>query len=139
MVPAHKARAHTMQGQQVHLLGVLTTTKLMVGRCTAPQSLPPAMILQIATRTSGWLANAKRRRARWIDIKIASSLIASSLSTRPRPGALPLRPKPRALSPQPASRSCCSIALSRFLRARSMAPASFGEILPVVMSVSILL
>ena len=67
-----------MQGQQVHLLGVLTTTKLMVGRCTAPQSLPPAMILQIATRTSGWLANAKRRRARWIDIKIASSLIASS-------------------------------------------------------------
>ena len=52
--------------------------------------------------------------------------------------ALPLGPKPRALSPQPASRSCCSIAFSRFLRARSMALASLGEILPVVMSVSIL-
>jgi len=42
------------------------------------------------------------------------------------------------LTPQPASRSSCSIAFSLFLRARSMALASLGEILPVVMSVSIL-
>ena len=35
-------------------------------------------------------------------------------------------------------RDCCSIAFSRFLRARSMALTSLGEILPVVMSVSIL-
>ena len=42
------------------------------------------------------------------------------------------------LPPQPPSRSSCSIAFSRFLRARSMALASLGPILPVVMSVSIL-
>ena len=51
-----------------------------------------------------------------------------------------LRPKPRPflITAQPAARSSCSIAFSRFLRARSMALTSFGEILPVVMSVSIL-
>jgi hypothetical protein len=39
---------------------------------------------------------------------------------------------------QPPARSSCSIAFSRFPRARSMALASLGVILPVVISVSIL-
>src|SRR5262245_42314555 len=44
----------------------------------------------------------------------------------------------RLSPPRFQERSSCSIAFSRFLRARSMALASLGEILPEVISVSIL-
>jgi hypothetical protein len=47
-------------------------------------------------------------------------------------------PRPLSSPPQPPSRSCCSIAFSRFLSARSKALASLGSILPLVISVRIL-
>ena len=138
MVPAHKARAHTMQGQQVHLLRCFDHHEAH-GWSLHGSAIASAGDDITDRDTDLGVAGEREAAAGAVD-RYQNRVEPDCLVfiDKAKTWRLPSRPKPRALSPQPASRSCCSIAFSRFLRARSMALASLGEILPVVMSVSIL-
>src|ERR1700680_3623063 len=62
---ADEARGHTMQSQQIHLLRVLISTKIIVGRCTASATASASRQLFLRNgltccagirRTSGYLS-----------------------------------------------------------------------------------